>query len=327
MSGSLVFSLDFELMWGVRDHRTVDDYGDAVLGVREALPRMLKLFDAYDVRATWATVGLLFARNRQEMLEYFPANRPTYRKAQLSPLNAIREQIGNDEASDPYHYGRSLVDQVLASGRHEVATHTYTHYYCLEEGQSMDAFEADLSSALAISAAAGVRPTSMVFPRNQMTEDHVAAAGRLGIKVFRGNPANFMYHARSQDDNNPFVRGLRLADACLPIAGRMSYRAPFKVAGCVDARASRFFRPYSPRMGRLNEWHVQRIVREMEEAAEASETYHLWCHPHNFGRHTATQLNRLEIILKTYRRLADRYGMQSTTMSESAGLAAPAAPH
>ena len=83
MSGRLVFSLDFELMWGVRDHRTVDDYGDAVLGVRQALPRLLKLFDAYGVSATWATVGLLFARNRQEMLEYFPANRPSYRKAKL----------------------------------------------------------------------------------------------------------------------------------------------------------------------------------------------------------------------------------------------------
>ena len=37
MSGSFVISLDFELMWGVRDHRSIADYGDAVLGGREAI--------------------------------------------------------------------------------------------------------------------------------------------------------------------------------------------------------------------------------------------------------------------------------------------------
>lgn len=318
MSGRLVVSLDFELMWGVRDHRTVSEYGDAVLGVRQALPGLLRLFDIYDVKATWATVGLLFARNRKEMLSYFPDVRPEYRNETLSPLKAIREQIGEDEAADPYHYGRSMVDQVLQSGRHEVATHTYTHYYCLEAGQSIKAFEADLTSSIAISSDAGVRPRSIVFPRNQMTAEHVAAAGRLGIPVFRGNPTAFMYHARPEEDNNPLVRGLRLVDACMPITSRMSYRMPFRVAGCVDARASRFFRPYSPRLGRFNDWHVRRIVREMEAAARSGEIYHLWCHPHNFGRHTERQLARLETILQAFQKLQGTHGMQSVTMTGSA---------
>lgn len=320
MSGRLVVSLDFELMWGVRDHRTVSEYGDAVLGVRQALPGLLRLFDRYGVKATWATVGLLFARNRKEMLGYYPDVQPEYRNTSLSPLASIREQIGENEAADPHHYGRSLVDQVLQSGRHEVATHTYTHYYCLEAGQSIQAFEADLASAIAISSDAGVRPRSIVFPRNQMTADHVAAAGRLGIPVFRGNPTSFMYHARPEEDNNPLVRGLRLMDACVPIAGRMSYRAPFRVAGCIDARASRFFRPYSPRLGKFNDWHVRRIVREMEEAAREGEIYHLWCHPHNFGRHTQTQLARLETILQAFRGLQETHGMRSLTMTESAAV-------
>ncbi|MEZ5645271.1 MAG: polysaccharide deacetylase family protein [Burkholderiaceae bacterium] len=326
MNSRLVFSLDFELMWGVRDHRSVSDYGDAVLGVRKALPELLRLFDRYGVKATWATVGLLFARNRKEMLGHFPDVRPEYWNAALSPLNAIRRQIGEDEAADPHHYGRSLVDQVLQSGRHEVATHTYTHYYCLEPGQSIKAFEADLTSAIAISSDAGVRPRSIVFPRNQMTSDHAAAAGRLGIPVFRGNPTSFMYHARPEEDNNPLVRGLRLMDACMPVTGRMSYRKPFSVAGCLDLRASRFFRPYSPRLAKINDWHVRRIVQEMEVAAKAGEIYHLWCHPHNFGRHTARQLTRLETILQTFQRLQETHGMQSVTMSESATIVAQTAP-
>lgn len=317
MSGRLVISLDFELMWGVRDHRSTADYGDAVLGVRKALPALLALFRSHGVRATWATVGLLFARNRQEMLEHSPVVRPGYRHAQLSPYDAIREQIGDNESSDPWHYGRSLVDQVLQTDGQEMATHTYSHYYCLEEGQTMAAFEADLQAAIGIMDSAGVRPTSIVFPRNQLTDDHVQACLRHGISAYRGNPETYLYRARMKEHINPLVRGLRLIDASFPISGRLSYQTPTPEGGCANVRASRFFRPFAPRIGAMNEWHIKRIVDEMKVAAHAGEIYHLWCHPHNFGRHTAAQLNRLESILLAFRRLRDSHGMQSMTMSEA----------
>lgn len=316
MSGRLVISLDFELMWGVRDHRSTADYGDAVLGVRKALPALLALFRRHEVRATWATVGLLFARNRQEMLDYYPALRPDYRHAKLSPYDAIRSQIGPDESTDPWHYGRSLVDQVLQADGQEIATHTYSHYYCLEEGQTMAAFEADLLAAIAIMGSAGVRPSSIVFPRNQMTDAHSLACVRHGISVYRGNPETYVYRARMKEDINPLVRGLRLIDASFPISGRLSYQTPTLRGGSINLRASRFFRPFAPRMGPMNDLHVKRIVGEMKVAAEAGEIYHLWCHPHNFGRHTMAQLARLETILLTFRRLQDSHGMRSMTMSE-----------
>lgn len=44
-SGGFVISLDFELHWGVRDHRSVDEYRPNLLGVRQALPAMLELFE------------------------------------------------------------------------------------------------------------------------------------------------------------------------------------------------------------------------------------------------------------------------------------------
>jgi peptidoglycan/xylan/chitin deacetylase (PgdA/CDA1 family) len=318
MNGRLVISLDFELMWGVRDHRTTADYGDAVLGVRKALPALLALFRSHGVRATWATVGLLFARNRQEMLEHSPSLQPAYRHAALSPYGSIRSDIGADEAADPWHYGRSLVDQVLEADGQELATHTYSHYYCLEEGQSVEAFDADLQAAIGIMGTAGVRPSSIVFPRNQMTDAHVQACARRGIGVFRGNPESYAYRARAQEDNSPLVRGLRLLDASFPLTGRHSYASPARQGACTDVRASRFFRPYAPRMGRLNDLHVRRIVNEMTAAAQAGEVYHLWCHPHNFGRHTEVQLGRLGEILLAYRRLADGLGMRSQTMAECA---------
>ena len=72
MSGELVISLDFELLWGVRDHATRDSYGANVLRGREAIPRILDLFEHYGIAATWATVGLLMAESRDELLASLP---------------------------------------------------------------------------------------------------------------------------------------------------------------------------------------------------------------------------------------------------------------
>ena len=68
-SGKLLISLDFELMWGVRDKRTISGYGKNIMGAREAIPQLLNLFGKYDIHATWAVVGFLFARSRKELEE------------------------------------------------------------------------------------------------------------------------------------------------------------------------------------------------------------------------------------------------------------------
>jgi peptidoglycan/xylan/chitin deacetylase (PgdA/CDA1 family) len=173
MSGRFVISLDFELMWGVRDHRSVADYGDAVLGARQAIPQMLQLFARYDIQATWATVGLLFARTKGEMRRFAPAILPEYQNPRLSPYPAL-DQIGADEDEDPHHFGRSLLDQIASTRGQEIATHSYGHVYALEPGMTPEAWRADLAAAIAIATEAGHSLQSIVFPRNQMGPDHVA---------------------------------------------------------------------------------------------------------------------------------------------------------
>src|SRR5271170_2820266 len=88
-SGGLVISLDFELHWGVRDHRTVDQYRQNLLGVRQAVPAMLDLFARYGLHATWATVGFLFCRNIEELTSAIPDELPRYRESCLNPYAAM----------------------------------------------------------------------------------------------------------------------------------------------------------------------------------------------------------------------------------------------
>src|SRR5439155_23877914 len=131
-----------ELDWGVRDSRTFRKYGDNLLGVRQAVPAILELFERYEIHATWATVGFLFCRTRAELLAAAPSLRPAYEDPKLDPYRAM-EEIGECEDTDPFHYAASLIALIRRRRFQEIASHTFSHYYCLEPGQDAGCFEED----------------------------------------------------------------------------------------------------------------------------------------------------------------------------------------
>src|ERR1051326_2808468 len=137
-----VISLDFELYWGVRDRVALDPYRRNLLGARKAIPALLELFAQYDIHATWATVGFLFCHGRDELLSAIPDRLPQYDDPMLSPYGSLSD-LGMDEEEDPFHFAPSLIKMIAASPNQEIATHTFSHYCCLEEKQSVEAFRAD----------------------------------------------------------------------------------------------------------------------------------------------------------------------------------------
>lgn len=54
----------------------------------------------------------------------------------------------------------------------------------------------------------------------------------------------------------------------------------------------------------------------MLHAAKNKENYHIWWHPHNFGKNTKENLLFLEKVLKQYSIYKSKYGFQSKSMSE-----------
>ncbi|SFQ62898.1 Polysaccharide deacetylase [Roseivivax halotolerans] len=316
MTGSFVISLDFELMWGVRDHRSVQDYGDAVLGGREAIPHMLARFEAAGVRATWATVGLLFARNRDEMLSFAPRDRPAYEDPGLSPYADIENRlIGENEQADPMHFGASLIDRIAETPGQELATHTYSHYYCLEPGADADSFEADLAAAAAIAGHSGHKLQSIVYPRNQMSEAFIERGAGQGITAYRGDARGWLYRPRADAETTRLFRLARFIDGALPLGPKQVVQ-PDHDGQAWNVPASRFFRPWSKKLAFYHALHIRRIETEMELAARQGRCYHLWWHPHNFGRNTTENFVGLDRVIECFRRCSDEFGMVSRTMHD-----------
>jgi peptidoglycan/xylan/chitin deacetylase (PgdA/CDA1 family) len=318
MSGRLVISLDFELHWGVRDHMTVEKYRSNLIGVRRAVPEILRLFREHAIHATWATVGFLFAETREELLAGLPEERPAYTQPALDPYRGLEQEVGADEVDDPFHFAASLIRTIAETPHQEVGTHTFSHYYCLEPGQDEATFAADLRAAAMLAARRGVTLSSLVFPRNQVNPRYLETCRFGGIVAYRGPTRSWLYVPRAESEESWVRRGLRLIDAYAPLSGDNSYRLTSGGTAPVNVSASRFLRPWSSRLRLLEPLRMRRIERDLERAARGGRIYHLWWHPHNFGTNLEPNLAFLRKLLERYTTLRGRYGMQSVTMGELA---------
>jgi peptidoglycan/xylan/chitin deacetylase (PgdA/CDA1 family) len=313
-----IVSLDFELYWGVRDLMTVEAYRSHLEGVRVVVPRLLQLFRDYEIRATWATVGFLMLRDVADLRAHYPERLPGYRRTKLCPYRYVDREGASLERA--LHFAPDLVGRILATPGQELATHTFSHFYCLERPASVEAFRADLQVTRALARSRfGADVRSLVFPRNQYTPDHVRAAAELGITAYRGNPETWMYRPRSVEEESRVRRLARFADAFLPVSSDLSFL--LRDAEPVNVPASRFLRPWGARERWAEPLRLARIQRELRAAAERGRAYHLWWHPHNFGARPDENLAALATVLDELARLRRSHGMRSVTMADAAVLA------
>ena len=112
----------------------------------------------------------------------------------------------------------------------------------------------------------------------------------------------------------------RLLDAYINLSGHNIYDWKSLSNGALlyNIPASRFLRPYSHKLKRLEGLRLQRILKDMTAAAKKGAIYHLWWHPHNFGINLQQNLRFLRSILNHYQQLQRAYGFESLTMSEVA---------
>lgn len=312
-------SLDFELYWGVRDIISIANYSDSLLKVRNAVPAMLELFEKYEIHATWATVGLMFFESKREMLAGLPAQKPNYANKPLSPYFDF-DEVGDNEEKDPYHFAPSLIRKILETPHQELATHTFSHYYCLEQGQSIDEFRDDLKAAVQVAEKYQSRVESIIFPRNQYSAKYLRICREMGIMAFRGNESAWFYESSNRHVSRQTIRRmLRLADAYINISGSNTYSLPrLQEDSPINLSSSRYLRSYSNGLFFLEPLRLNRITSSMAKAASDGSIFHLWWHPEGFCENLKENLIFLEKILIKYKKLASEYGMSSMTMGEIA---------
>jgi len=310
-NGALVISLDFELLWGVFDKVDWREKKEYFHNTREVIPEIIKLFEEHEISCTWATVGMLFNNDWDEWNANIPDKIPKYENERLSAYT-FGKSIQSKETEE-LCFAPDLVKLIQETSNQEIATHTYSHYYCLEPGQEIEAFNADLKKTIELASNFGVELNSLVFPRNQYNPEYLEVCEILGIRTVRTNPENW-YWQNTQNDSLA-QKIFRTGDAYIGLFDK-SYKASDiscfsqKITG---QKASRLLRPYSKKII-INKLKLKRIFEEMEYAAKMGEHYHLWWHPHNFGGNPLENIKELQQILKKFSILKNKYGFCSKNM-------------
>ncbi|MBD8490449.1 polysaccharide deacetylase family protein [Echinicola sp. CAU 1574] len=310
----LVISLDFELHWGIFDKVKLEDKGDYFQQTRKMIPQKLSLLEQYQVAVTWATVGMLLTESLEEWGHYSPDLQPAYSNMANSPYQWVK-QHGYFPA---YHSAMDLVKGILNTAGQELGSHTYSHYYTMEEGQNLEQFRADLKANQRVFLEkAGLVPRSLVFPRNQYGLEYLKVCKEEGFTNVRINPSDWFW--RSPQSAGIIRKTFRTADTLLPLGNQTSFSLDSIQVNeelPVQLPSSRFLRPIHKGYKTLQKARLGRIISEMTFAAQNDLIYHLWWHPHNFGYKTTENLKDLTIILEHYQSLHQKYGMESVNMGQ-----------
>jgi peptidoglycan/xylan/chitin deacetylase (PgdA/CDA1 family) len=127
---TVVISADFELAWGWRYSKNGEDPFVMAKRTRTNFPRLIEIFERYDVPITWAVVGHLLLRS---------CTSSSHRWMRRVPYFENRNWIfdrGNWFDADPHTHWRNaeawyapdLIERILNSKvRHEIGCHTFSH--------------------------------------------------------------------------------------------------------------------------------------------------------------------------------------------------------
>ena len=319
-SGKFVISLDFELLWGVLDIKNRDAYNNNILAVREVIPKTLEIFEKYNISGTFSTVGFLFAENIEELIKYIPNSKPNYTNIKLSPYESHIDNLKDNETDNNLHFASDLINLIKSNKKQEIGSHTFCHYYCLEDGTTINDFRKDIEAAITIAKNKNISLKSIVFPRNQYSDVHLQVLADLGITSYRGNASAWFYKpSKGSTSDRIHFKVSRFLDSYINLSGHNTYsmskissQYPYNIP------SSGFLRPYLPKNKLFEKFRLKRIKNNMTFAAKNKEVYHLWWHPHNFGTHQDKNFEFLEEILVHYKYLNKKYNFESITMTNLA---------
>lgn len=314
--GSLIISLDFELIWGILDHADPMKYKNNIEGAWDVIPRMLRLFEKHQIHATWGIVGLLANKSIADCRRNMPEILPKYADENLSTYSHFKKL---ERVSVKYLCAPELIRLIADTKYQEIGSHTYSHYYCAEKGQSKEEFKCDLRKAKEALNFNCENVRSLILPRNQLNEKYKDVMRAEGFVNYRGNEKMWIYQPCELKKYNSVIRRLlRLMDHYISISGHncYNYSEISDGQGLNNIRSSRFFRPYSRQLAFLEPIRMHRIKRQMRHAARYHQVFHIWWHPHNFGTNVEKNFRNLIKLIRYYELLNKRYGMRSLNMGE-----------
>ncbi len=301
--GVFTISFDVELAWGEFYRGPVGL--ERLLEARRVFPRLLRLLERHEIRATFAIVGHLLLAGCD--------GHPSMPRPRLSwrPQDWYDADPRTDEAQDPVWYAPSLIALIRNSNPgHDVGSHGFSHIPLDESGVTIEVARAEIAESSRLLRAAGHAGVSFVFPINGVHYREVLAEQQF--TCYRG------VERRWYRDSHRIVRKMgHLLDQALAINPPVGFAE--RQGPLVEVPSSMLFlsregiRRYLPLRAR-----VERARKGIVRAIATGSVFHLWMHAEDLVPEADLMLEALESVLLHVRRCANRGEIVVRTMAELA---------
>ncbi len=306
---ALYISLDFELLWGAYGLKTSPKFKNNVLMGRKVIPSIVEIFKKYDVQSTWACVGALALDNKRNLMAKFEDIGPKYKD--LKSFRDYSDLVGNTEKDDPLHFGKQVIEDHLLSDKIEIASHSFTHLRYLDQEKGHNAFDKDtIISKEVLEKLLNEQIKTYIFPKNQYAVETLKLLKDRYFLSYRPSPffSDHKSTTRTKEESLSF-KIQRVFKETIPNSNQGEY-----VLQPDQKFVTRFLRPFKSKI--LSNYQLKIIMREIHFCALNKLDYHLWWHPHNFGINPKLSISQLEMIMKYFDRIRDRFSFPARFLKD-----------
>jgi len=308
--GTLCISLDFEKFWGIHDVESLKNNEQNLIKVNEIVNRLLVLFTKYDMHCTWAIVGMLNFNHLEDLEKYSKLINVHYKEKEFSPFPIDKYSLQTVNSNTLL--AKSEIERIKSTMYQEIASHTFSHLYCLEKGVT----ERDIQNDIDYFKETIGEVDSIIFPRNQINETYLNYLSQNKQITYRGNQQNKYWKNSDYKTEGLIKKAGRVLDAYIKISkDNFTAWKSLKTTSLINIPASRFLRPVQFN-NTIENLKIKRIKKQMLLAAKQNKIYHLWWHPHNFSKNTEENFAQLEDLFKYFKTLNKSYQFQSLNMNE-----------
>ncbi len=311
--GIFVLSLDFELIWGTADLGIEHFRKACVIERQVVIDRLLRLFEEFEISATWAILGHLFldkceSKKGQKHPEIV---RPNF---SWTKEDWFAHDPCGKEDENSIHLGKSLVEKIRnCKVPQEIGSHSFSHIVFGDEGCSRETAEAEIVESIKVAEEQGIKLKSFVFPRNEI--GYLDVLKKYGFSSYRGVEPNW-YEDRKVSEK--VRRGFRLFDvirAAAPptVLPEKDETGMWNIAGSAMYFPMHGFRRHIPVSTR-----VKRTIKGINAAVAKKEIFHFWFHPTNMVDEMEKMFDGLRQILEYVEKMRNERKLEILTMGEVA---------
>ncbi len=289
-----LLSIDLGLYWSASDKYSLQDFAREYPNCRDFVEQLFEVLEKRQIEATWAVVGLLMAKDREEIMHVAPRHLPRYERYLKAEFIDI-DVPGENEESSPFTYGWSLIGKIAKSKLQEIASLTFSHFNSESPDANKETLWADLQTAVFLAQKRELYIKTMAFPDDHYNLDMLNSCIGLGIKGVRGRPRNqCSYRLEEIIDTKPLA---------LPV--------------------SRYLKPYGLVNFVTRKLDLIKIKREMTAAAKEGKIYHLAIRDYELSKSYKRNLKQLSKILAHYQKLEKQYAWRNASIGSITDEFAP----